>query len=294
MHAVRSICAAALALCAASAQALTIEFDYSLDTVNFFTADKRAVLDQVASIFENNLGNHLAALSNVNVNTSGMTYFDSQTGQNVVIPGTAITAPRQNIAADTLRFFVASADLQSSTLGLSYVGSAQANRVNTANNSFFSGWGGELVFDTTMDMSVFGEGYAGQTAARRWYVDSDIRTTEAVPTTYLPLTPGGSLSNGYYVLKDIDFASVVMHEMGHAFGLQHSTNSNDAMYPVFSGDRSFFDPNDWAAMSAKNWQVLSTSPNLYTTVTMPAVPEPAAPALLLAGLAVVGVVARRR
>lgn len=294
MHAVRSICAAALALSAASAQALTIEFDYSLDTINFFTADKRAVLDQVASIFENNLGNHLAALSNVNVNTSGMSYYDSQTGQNVTLPGTAITAPRQNIAADTLRFFVAAADLPSATLGLSYVGTSLANRVNTANNNFGSGWGGEIVFDTTMDMSMFGSGYAGQTAARRWYVDSDIRSTEAVPTNYLPTTPGGSLSNGYYVLKDQDFASVVMHEMGHAFGLQHSSNPNDAMYAVTDGERNFFDPNDWAAMGARGWQVLSTSPNLYTTVTMPSVPEPAAPALLLAGLAVVGVVARRR
>lgn len=294
MSAAKHLCAATLALCAASAQALTIEFDYSLDTANFFTADKRAVLDQVASIFENNLGNHLAALGNVNVNSSGMSYFDAQTGQSVTIPGTAITAPRQNIAADTLRFFVGATDLQGSTLGLSYVGTSLANRTNTAYNGFGSGWGGEIVFDTTVDMSGYGAGYAGQTAARRWYVDSDIRTAEAVPTTTLPLTPGGSLSDGYYVLKDQDFASVVMHEMGHAFGLQHSSNANDAMYPSTDGERNFFDPNDWAAMGAHGWQVLSTSPNLYTTVTMPAVPEPAYNALLLAGLAVVGVAARRR
>lgn len=294
MSTAKHLCAAALALSAASAQALTIEFDYSLDTLNFFTADKRAVLDQVASIFENNLGNHLAALSNVNVNTSGMSYFDAQTGQNVVIPGTAITAPRQNIAADTLRFYLGAADLPNSMLGLSYVGTSLANRTNTAYNGFGSGWGGEIVFDTTVDMSGYGAGYAGQTSTRRWYVDSDIRSTEAVPTTTLPMTPGGSLSDGYYVLKDQDFASVVMHEMGHAFGLQHSSNPNDAMYPSTDGERNFFDPNDWAAMGARGWQVLSASPNLYTTVTMPAVPEPAYNALLLAGLAVVGVAARRR
>ena len=136
MSTAKHLCAAALALSAASAQALTIEFDYSLDTLNFFTADKRAVLDQVASIFENNLGNRLAALSNVNVNTSGMSYFDAQTGQNVVIPGTAITAPRQNIAADTLRFYLGAADLPNSMLGLSYVGTSLANRTNTAYNGF--------------------------------------------------------------------------------------------------------------------------------------------------------------
>lgn len=293
MHATQTLCAAALALCGASAQALTIEFDYSLDTTNFFTADKRSVMDQVASIFENNLGNHLAALSNVNVNRPDMQYYDSLTGSTVTIPGTAINVPRQDIAADTLRFYVGATDLAGSTLGLGTLGTALPNRVNATYNGFGSGWGGEIVFDTTMDLSVYGAGYAGQVTPRSWYVDSDIRTAEPVPSINLPLTPGGRLQDGYYVVKDIDFASVVMHEMGHVFGLPHSSNSADAMYPSFDGERSFFDANDWNAMSARGWQVRSTSPNLYNVVTMP-VPEPSTYAMMLTGLLVVGVAQRRR
>lgn len=33
-------------------------------------------------------------------------------------------------------------------------------------------------------------------------------------------------------LSDEDFAAVVRHELGHAFGLAHSTDPDDLMYPV--------------------------------------------------------------
>lgn len=300
MHAVKRLCAATLILCSASAQALTINFDYSLDTGNFFSSDKRSVLDQVASIFENNLSNSLAALSHVNVNRPDMQYYNSQTGNFTSIPGTAISAPLQNIAADSLLIFVGAVDLPTSMLGLGTQGTARANRVNGSYNGYGSGWGGQMVFDTTMDMSAFGGGYTGQVAPRQWYVDDDIRSAEALSTTKIPVTPGGSLQNGYFLLKDIDFASIVMHEMGHLFGLQHSTNFNDAMYPTTVGERSFFEANDWNAMSQRGWQVSSTTPDLDSVVTQPTatlptpVPEPTTAALLLAGLTAAWGVTRRR
>ncbi|HEX2012355.1 MAG TPA: hypothetical protein VJN44_15600, partial [Roseateles sp.] len=194
MQAAKILGATALALCGASSHALDIVFDYSQDAQHFFDADKRAVLEQVASIFENNLGNSLAALSKVNVSSPGMA-MDYTGGLPNYIPGTALTAPRQDIAADTLLIYVGATDLPYSTLGLAWVGTANPYRVNRANNGFFnSGWGGQLIFDTTQELPGYGA------SARSWYLDDDIRSAEAVPATLLPLTPGGQPGRG--LLRD--------------------------------------------------------------------------------------------
>lgn len=297
MSIIKPLCATAFVLCSTSAQALTINFDYSYDTGNFFSNDKRSVLDQVASVFEHNLNNSLVALNNVSFNRPDVQYFNSQTGTRTTIPGTAVSASNQNIAADTLLIYVGALDLPGSTLALGSMGTALANRVNSATNGYLSGWGGHMVFDTTMDLSVFGSGYTGQLALRDWYVDDDIRSTETMASTKLPITPGGNLQNGYFLLQELDFATIVMHEMGHIFGLQHSSNAYDAMYPVSNGERSFFDTNDWTAMAQLGWQVASTTPDLYQVVSVDApmdVPEPTTAALLLAGLGAWGLTRRRR
>lgn len=256
-HTLAATLAAALVSAAPSAQALNIVFDYSLDTAGFFTNAKRETLDQVASIFENNLTNSLAALTDVSFSTGLMAGY----------AGTALSVTDRDIAANTLVIYVGAVDLSSSTIGLAYVGTAVPNRTNTSDNGFFSGWGGQMLFDTTTSSG----------AARNWYFDSDIRSAETVSGT-------------------LDFATVAMHEMGHVFGLLHDgTVQGDNMFPTTNGTRNLFSVNDWLDMRTEGWAVASTTPDLnqVVVVTTP-VPEPSAYALMLAGLAAVGLRARRR
>lgn len=288
---------ASLALGSASAQALNIVFDYSLDSQHFFSADKRAVLDQVASIFENNISTRLAALNNVNFSSAGLpSATNPMTGQpSAYYAGSALNASHLNIAADTLLVYVGATDLADNGVGLAWVGTARPNRRDTANDNFQSGWGGQLLFDTTQDLSGFAYNgshpYVGQTRVRDWYIDTDIRSTEAMGATQLPLNPARP-GEGYWNLSQLDFATVAMHEMGHMFGLQHSANPGDTMYPSLVDGRNFFDANDWQAMRNAGWAVNSLNPDLNQVVTV--VPEPGSYALMLAGLAGLGWASRRQ
>lgn len=288
-----------LGLSAVAAHAdMVITFDYSLDTSNFFTADKRQVLDQVASIFETNLGNHRRPLNNMTLNLPDFSQ-DIGGGASVTYAGTSVFETNQSFAADAVRIYVGATDLYGGTVGL-----ARMHTLIAIGGDQFVGWGGAMLFDTGFAGSGWDDyydllgrpnPYAGQTLARSWYVDADIRTTEPQQTTRLPTFPGED--SGYWLMQQSDFATVAMHEMGHIFGLEHSANPDDNM-AASAGDRQLFTANDWLAMERRRWQVNSLDPGIPAPDIAPLednrVPEPGAPVLALTALMAAGWAARRR
>ncbi|MFG6466252.1 matrixin family metalloprotease [Roseateles sp. BYS87W] len=265
----------AAALAATPASALNIVFDYTLDKSNFFTQDKRNVLEQVASIFEYNLTNTLQART---VNTTLGAFMDS----NGAAVGSALTLSNYQVAADTIVFFMQAGAFTGSTLGVAYVGTAR------------SGYA-DMIFQTQPQslsslpypaLGVTTNPYANQTRALFSY-DQDIRNFERPAPESLPVNPNQPNGARWVdVAPPVDFASVVMHEMGHAFGLSHSSNLPDAMYPSIGPvQRKFFDANDWNAMTAAGWSIRTSAPDLNLAVVLPQpVPEPATWALMALGV----------
>lgn len=169
---------------------LAIEFDYSLDTGNFFADPaRRALLDQAADIYEQRLTDELSAIVPSGGNTWDAVLNDpSGTGTKTV---SSLTIPM-----GTLRVFVGSQTFGSSTLAVGGPGGYNANGdVNWLNlvaargqagalvspNKDFGPWGGSISFSTTTNWSF------GSSAT----------------------VPAGKT----------DFLSVAIHELGHVLGI---------------------------------------------------------------------------
>jgi hypothetical protein len=301
------VVAMSLALCAGAAQGITIQFDYSYDAEGFFSADKRAVLNQVASLYGSNLTDSLSAFTSAGGNHASFSFFDPANDADT------INLTNQSLAADTLRIFVGSSALGSGVLaiggpgGTASSGSAAFNTAVTTRGQTgaslptptdFGPWGGAVSFSSSFS----------------WYADADVTTLESFSGT--------------------DFYSVAMHEVGHVLGIGtapswsasvlgstfvgsnaeavaggavalnsvhdhwasgtassiNGVSQLAAMSPsISSGERKYFTELDWAALRDVGWQVTSLD-----AFPVAAVPEPANYAMLLAGLGLFGVMVRRR
>lgn len=187
----------ALALLAASqgADAIYVNFDYSLDTSNFFAANPAAVaaLEAAGQFFETRLTDTLDPIA-----SGGVNHFNAIASN----PATGLTTTFNDysVAADTLVVFVGSRNLGGS-LGLGGPGGFSASgtgsfltTATTRGEGVTQNSGG----DFAVDFAPWG-GSISFNSASAWYFDADPSTLESFP-------------------GQNDFYSVALHELGHVLG----------------------------------------------------------------------------
>jgi len=180
-----------LLACTTSANAIFINFDYSLDNKNFFSNQARKdVLNSAGHFFENRLNDQLGAISSAGNNKFNINFSRPDTGKTQ-------TKNDFSVAADTLTIFAGGRTFSGSILGqggsggfgasgtATFIESLKRGQGNVSGSTAtdFAPWGGSIAFDLD---SV-------------WYFDNDTRINDV---------PSGKS----------DFFSVALHELGHVLG----------------------------------------------------------------------------
>jgi hypothetical protein len=169
----------------------TIEFDYSYDNGGFFTPQRQALMNLVASVFQARINDSLSAITPGGGNTWSVQFYNPDDGNT-----TTVSDPTIN--ADTLKIYLGARSMAGGTLGVGGYGGVASGSGNgafisaindrgqagVAGNTDFAPWGGSIAFNS------------GAT----WYTDSD-------PTT---------LEN---FAGQNDLYSVALHEVGHVLGI---------------------------------------------------------------------------
>jgi hypothetical protein len=272
-----------------SARGLDIQFDYSLDSANFFNGhpDRMSLLDSAAAVFESHLADVLSAISPGGGNTWSATFSNPSTGN---------TASVDNLSIGTgvVKVYVGARQLGSGTLGMGGYGGwgasgnqawfdtiearGQSGTLATPATDFAT-WGGAITFDIDSP----------------WYFGT------------------GSLSG-----KD-DFLSVAIHELGHLLGMgtapswdalisgskftgAHATAANGGTQVSLSGDLGHWAEGTLSTVfgttttqeAAMDPSLLVGTQKFFTTLDFAGmqdigwsvVPEPSAAALMTGALLV--------
>jgi len=223
-----------LSIAGQQAQAVSIEFDYSYDSNNFFdTQAKKNVLESAGNFFGSRITDSLSS-----INSTSKLHFNA----GFFHPGTGVYDIYKNdfdIASNTLKVYAGGRELGGTTLGvggfggysISASGTTQAEIDSFFDSSIsrgqgdgtqaavagaaateFASWGGSISFDSTS----------------AWYFDNDVSTLDTSATG---------------VDKDLlgsnDFYSVALHELAHLLGFGTADSwDNQVGSGVFTGTNS--------------------------------------------------------
>jgi len=153
--------------------------------------------------------------------TSGLdVYYDFR--PTIMGQGNWITSKEENLARASLQMW------------------SQVSHVNFIQNSGAPATSILNIGVTPIDgpWNVLGRGGYGYTSAGGfWHIVNGVAALDAMENWDLRRGNGD-------VPGTIDFFTVMSHEIGHALGLDHSSNPNDVMYPYYVGARNWLSSGD--------------------------------------------------
>jgi len=317
----------ALASCFGSANAyINIVFDYTYDTNNFFTSDRRATLEQAATAFETRIFDTLDAIqSTPGGNSIALNLFEGVTVENA------------NIAKNELRIYVNSSNSQGLTyseglpvsttsgqMGISgddaYLDAAWKRGQTGWPDSDVGTWGGTVTFSSNVswyadnDVSTV-ESFSGQwdlyTATLKGLVEIMGVSDNGVDVAYLAKLNGVGSFNGektkieydvrggrQNLLQAVPTEKIYSAETRLAAHIKGDLTLNGVeteqlallAWGLSTGERRYMTDLDWAIMDDIGWDVTGFTEMPNT----PPVPEPQTWAMLAAGLGLIGLQARKK
>jgi hypothetical protein len=222
-------------LASPAALAVTLQFDYSLDSSGFFTPPaRRSVLEAAGGYFASLLIDTLSAITPGGSNQFTATLFNPTTLQTVNLTNYAVPA-------DTVVVFVgASSALGATTLGFGGPGGFSVSGTQAfVDNVFSRGQGSNAFVAGATEAAPWG-GSLSFSSTAAWYFDPDVATDEAF---------GGN-----------DFYSVALHELGHLLGLGISNSwSTFVAGGLFIGAKAVAAQGGAIAVSGAHWLDGTTS-----------------------------------
>jgi hypothetical protein len=127
-------------------------------------------------------------------------------------------------------------------------------------------------------------GYSYTNAGGSWHIEGGVVDMD-VNENWDPIVGNGNPPGTF------DFFTVTAHEVGHALGLDHTSNGNDLMYPYYTGERFGVSAADMANIQSLYGAGLSNE-GTGKFASLEAVPEPST--IVMVGIGLIILVLIRR
>jgi hypothetical protein len=194
--------------------AIDIIFDYSYDTGNYFSDDRRYIMDQVAYVFESRMGGESftgyrpsADLGLSSITGLGLNFTSPSSDAITLTPAVASTTSDGNVIgkANEVIIFLGAKSIAGTTLASAGQTGRTGYSGSPADNAVLS-----AAFDAKNSTTNF-EPIAGSSQVntnKTFYYDTDLTT-----------------HNDALVSGKTDFYSVMVHEIGHIMGFSKTRNA---------------------------------------------------------------------